>query len=70
MTTIQLSIWPGVGKALPYFSQALQYCFRLLSVTQLWATRQFLLLSTLGGQIGKHKILPEDSSQRLASVAK
>ena len=29
MTTIQLGIWLGVGKALPYFSQALQYCFLL-----------------------------------------
>ena len=32
MTTIQLGIWAGVGKALPYFSQALQYCFRLRSL--------------------------------------
>ena len=27
MTTIQLGIWAGVGKVLPYFTQALQCCF-------------------------------------------
>ena len=29
MTTIQLGIGAGVGKALPYVFKVLQYCFRL-----------------------------------------